>query len=177
MTSVLLVIDMQEGSFSPRSARHDARGVIHRINALAAKIRANRGEVIFIQHCGREGDAHHPDASGHALLPELHVEQSDRVLLKTNCDSFLGTELDAVLAALRPAPLIIAGCATDYCVDTTVRSALARGLPTIVAADYHTTADRAHLPATKIIVHHNAIWADFVAPAGPARVLPADSIP
>ena len=62
--------------------------------------------------------------------------------------------------------LIITGCATDYCVDTTVRSALARGWPTIVPSDGHTTVDRPHLSATQIIAHHNAIWADFLAPEG-----------
>ena len=66
--------------------------------------------------------------------------------------------------------LIITGCATDYCVDTTVRSALARSYPTTVPSDGHTTSDRPHLPATKIIEHHNAIWSDFLAPRGPALI-------
>ena len=68
--------------------------------------------------------------------------------------------------------LIITGWATDYCVDTTVRSALARGYPTVVPSDGHTAANRPHLPAEKIIEHHNAIWADFIAPGGPAVVCP-----
>jgi nicotinamidase-related amidase len=66
--------------------------------------------------------------------------------------------------------LVVTGCATDYCVDTTVRSALARGYATIVPMDGHTTSDRPHLSARKIIEHHNAIWADFIAPGGPAVV-------
>jgi hypothetical protein len=36
--------------------------------------------------------------------------------------------------------------------------------------DGHTTSDRPHLSARKIIEHHNAIWADFIAPGGPAVV-------
>jgi nicotinamidase-related amidase len=36
----------------------------------------------------------------------------------------------------------VTGCATDECVDTTARSALARGYSTIVPEDGHTTADR-----------------------------------
>src|SRR3546814_12070038 len=73
--------------------------------------------------------------------------------------------------------LILAGCATDYCVDTTVRAALARGWRTTVPSDGHTTADRPHLSAAKTIEHPNAIWADFIAPAGPATVCPCAEVP
>ena len=51
-----------------------------------------------------------------------------------------------------------------------MRAALARGYRTKVPRDGHTTADRPHLPAARIIEHHNAIWADFLSPAGPAIV-------
>src|SRR3546814_15769874 len=73
--------------------------------------------------------------------------------------------------------LILAGCATDYCVDTTVRAALARGWRTTVPSDGHTTADRPPLSAAKIITHPNAIWADFTPPAGPAPVCPCAAGP
>src|SRR3546814_15346575 len=48
----LLVIDMQQGLFS--SPPHDADGLVSRINSLAARMRAKRVPVIFIQHCGPE---------------------------------------------------------------------------------------------------------------------------
>jgi nicotinamidase-related amidase len=170
MPSALIIIDMQLGSFTPRSARYDSDGLIARINALAAKTRARGGLVVFIQHDGAEGDPHHPSAPGWQLLPELIVDPADKVVRKTSCDAFLGTDLDQVLREAHVRELIITGCATDFCVDTTVRSALARGYPTTVPSDGHTTADRSHLKATQIIAHHNAIWADFLSPAGPARL-------
>ena len=95
---------------------------------------------------------------------------SDLVVRKTACDAFLGTTLDDVLAQRALRDLVITGCATDYCVDTTVRAALARRYRTIAPSDGHTTADRAHLSAAKIIEHHNAIWSDFIAPGGPAKI-------
>jgi len=172
MRHALIVIDMQQGSFTDASPRHDAAGLVQRLNRLAARVRAAGGAVIFVQHDGPEGDPHHPDAPGWHLLPDLEVGDEDVVVHKTACDSFLGTTLDEVLAAGGIEGLIVTGCATDYCVDTTVRSALARGIPTIVPADGHTTADRSHLPAARIIEHHNAVWSDFIAPAGPATVCP-----
>src|SRR3546814_9524216 len=77
--------------------------------------------------------------------------------LKTACDAFLGTRLEEMLRMHGATRLILAGCATDYCVDTTVRAALARGWRTTVPSDGHTTADRPHLSAAKIIEHHNEL--------------------
>jgi nicotinamidase-related amidase len=161
---------MQCGSFTPATPRHDAEGLVARLNALADRVRKTNGLVIFVQHEGPDGDAHHPSQPGFALLPHLEVRLPDLRITKTSCDSFLGTRLEAALAAAGVRDLIITGCATDYCVDTTVRSALARGYRTAVPNDGHTTADRPHLSAAKIIEHHNAIWSDFIAPGGPARV-------
>jgi nicotinamidase-related amidase len=140
------------------------------LNDLALRVRRAGGLVVFVQHKGPDGDPHHPSKPGFQLLPGLRVEDSDRRVLKTACDSFLGTELEAELKAASIRDLIITGCATDYCVDTTVRSALAKGYRTTVPSDGHTTADRPHLSAAKIIEHHNAIWADFLSPVGPARL-------
>jgi nicotinamidase-related amidase len=170
MTDALIVIDMQQGSFGPETPRHDAAGLVTRLNRLARQIRTDGGAVIFIQHDGALGDPHHPDEPGWRLLPTLEIKPDDTVVHKTACDAFLHTTLDKVLYESGIDRLIITGCATDYCVDTTVRSALARGWPTIVPSDGHTTVDRPHLSATQIIAHHNAIWADFLAPEGPARV-------
>jgi nicotinamidase-related amidase len=172
----LLIVDMQQGSFTPRTERHDADGVVARLNTLAAQTRAHRGAVIYIQHDGPPGDAHHPSAPGWQLLPELIVDSRDKIVRKTSCDSFLHTELKRILDDAGARELIIAGCATDFCVDTTVRSALARGFVTIVPSDGHTTADRPHLKATQIIAHHNAIWSDFISPAGAATVCPSAKI-
>jgi nicotinamidase-related amidase len=170
MTDALIVIDMQQGSFGPGSARHDAAGLVDRLNRLAREVRTDGGAVIFVQHDGPPGDPHHPDEPGWRLLPALEVRPDDTVVHKRSCDAFLDTVLDEVLRENGIDRLIVTGCATDYCVDTTVRAALARGWPTVVPSDGHTTADRPHLSAIQIIAHHNAIWADFLAPKGPARV-------
>lgn len=72
--------------------------------------------------------------------------------------------------------VIVTGCATDFCVDTTVRSALAHRYKTIVPEDGHTTFDRPHLSAEKVIEHHNLIWANFISPVGPARLSRCDAL-
>ena len=176
MTDALIVIDMQQGSFGPATPRYDAAGLVGRINLLADDVRSGGGAVVFVQHDGPPGDPHHPDAPGWRLLSDLRVRPDDTIVRKQSCDAFLHTSLDDLLRARTICRLIVTGCATDYCVDTTVRSALGRGWPTIVPSDGHTTLDRPHLSALQIIAHHNAIWADFLAPRGPALVQPCAAL-
>ena len=170
MTHALLIIDMQQGSFGAATPRHDTAGLVGRLNRLAGMVRKTAGSVVFIQHDGPPGDPHHPDSPGWNLLEGLEVRPADAIVRKKSCDAFLDTSLAEFLRASAIDRLSITGCATDYCVDTTVRSALARSYPTTVPSDGHTTSDRPHLPATKIIEHHNAIWSDFLAPRGPALI-------
>jgi len=177
MRQALIVIDMQQGSFTAASPRHDTAGLVQRLNRLGVAVRAAGGTVVFVQHDGPEGDPHHPDAPGWHLLADIEVREGDAIVRKTACDAFLGTTLAEVLEARAIEGLIVTGCATDYCVDATVRSALARCYPTVAPADGHTTGERPHLPATKIIEHHNAIWADFIAPGGPAIVCSCADVP
>ncbi|TAJ42011.1 MAG: cysteine hydrolase [Reyranella sp.] len=170
MTDALIIIDMQQGAFGEGPPKHDAAGLIGRLNKLADAVRARGGAVVFIQHDGPPGDPFHPDQPGWKLVEDLGPHPADTVIRKKSCDAFLETSLEEFLRLRSIDRLIITGWATDYCVDTTVRSALARGYPTVVPSDGHTAANRPHLPAEKIIEHHNAIWTDFIAPRGPAVV-------
>lgn len=170
MRTALIIIDMQQGSFTNRSPRHDAAGLVRRLNDLAGRVRASGGVVLWVQHDGPVGDPHHPSEPGWQLLSELDARTGDLYSRKSFCDAFLDTGLADLLRHAQADRLVIAGCATDFCVDATVRSALARGYKTVVPRDGHTTANRPYLPAVKIIEHHNAVWADFIAPAGPAEL-------
>jgi len=175
MKTALVVIDMQQGLFA--APRRDAAGMVQRLNGLAKRVRHGGDIVIFVQHDGPEGSSLHPHAPGWHLLSDLEAEAGDHFIRKSSCDCFLDTPLGTLLEKEGVQRLIITGCATDYCVDTTVRSALGRGFSTIVPSDGHTCSDRPHLPAAEVIEHHNAIWADFIAPAGPALVCACADVP
>jgi nicotinamidase-related amidase len=130
----LLVIDMQEGLLRGEP-KHDLDGVIRRINIVANRVRQGGGVVFFVQHAGPAGDDFEPLTAGWRLLSSLAVERSDRVVSKKLNDAFRGTSLQSDLAALRVSRVIVAGWATDLCVDATVRSAAALGYEVRVAAD------------------------------------------
>jgi nicotinamidase-related amidase len=157
----MLVVDMQVGLLNGKP-KHDLPGVIERINRLAARVRANGGSVIFIQHCGRRGDDFEPQTSGWALLPELVRDPADIVVQKALNDPFAGTDLQARLKAIAPDRVLITGWATDFCVDATVRSAVTNHHDVIVVADGHTLNDRPHLDAVSVIRHHNWVWSNLI---------------
>lgn len=155
MKSALLVIDVQIGLFQSEPPPADAGAVIDRLNALADLARAAGAPVIFIQH-EREGT---PLARGSAfwpLDPRLVVKSGDHVVAKSSPDSLHQTALPGLLAKLGVGHLVVGGYASEFCVDTTVRSAAARGFPVTLVADGHTTHDKAHLSALAIRGHHNA---------------------
>ncbi len=171
MSDALIIIDMQAGSFGEATPRFDAEGLVARLNALAGRVRARNGLVVFVQHDDPPGGAHAPGTPGWQVLPGLVRDDGDVSIRKTTCDCFHGTDLESLLRGRDAARLFLTGCATDFCVDTTVRRAAIKGFETWAPADGHTTADRPHLSAPQIIEHHNYVWADLIAPAGPVRVM------
>src|SRR3954463_4461368 len=97
MRHALVIIDMQQGSFTAAAPKHDAANLVDRLNRLANAVRTRHGVVVFIQHDGPPGDAHHPDLPGWKLLPELECRGSDTVIRKSSCDAFLQTGLEEFL--------------------------------------------------------------------------------
>ena len=72
--------------------------------------------------------------------------------------------------------MLVTGCATDFCVDTTVRAAMSREYEVVVIADGHTTADRPHIEAVSLIRHHNWLWQDLIHPKVRVEVVEADEV-
>jgi nicotinamidase-related amidase len=158
----LLVIDMQVGCFAGEPRRRDEAGTVARINRLAQAIRP-AGLVVFVQHA-EPADGYAPGSADWQLLATLDRQPGDLFSEKTGCDAFLETDLHGRLRARGVTDLVIAGCATDFCVDTTVRAAAALRYRVTVAKDAHTTRDRPHLDAVRIIEHHNYMWAELQLP-------------
>ena len=77
----------------------------------------------------------------------------------------MGTELQSTLEVLTPNQVLIAGWATDFCVDATVRSAVSNNYNVVVVSDGHTLSDRPHLDAPQAILYHNWVWTNLITNA------------
>ncbi|ETX03365.1 MAG: isochorismatase [Candidatus Entotheonella factor] len=168
--NALLIIDLQVG-LPDDPPRLDLAGVIERINCLAQATRASDGLVIFIQHDGPPGHRLEPHTPGWALLPELERKPADVIIRKRASDAFYETCLDDVLKQHGVEQLLVTGCASEMCVDTTIRAAASRGYHVVVAADGHTTRAKPYLDAATIITHHNWVWEHLIMPDREVRVL------
>jgi nicotinamidase-related amidase len=170
----LLIIDMQVGLFEGEPPRYDTEGVIRRINEIATEVRATGGMVIFIQH--EDNHSFIPGTRSWEILPVLERKDADLLVSKQACDAFYETELSDLLKQQNVRQVIITGCATDFCVDTTIRAAASRDYEVVVAGDAHTTKDRPHLDAESIISHHNWMWKNLILPRNEVKILPATSV-
>jgi nicotinamidase-related amidase len=172
----LLIIDMQNGMFKDDTPRYESDKVINRINLLSAATRQHHGTVILIQHDGNQDNGYVPDTEEWQIIPQIQTEDKDIIVHKTTCDSFYKTNLDNILSENKINSIIITGCATDYCVDTTVRAATSKDYNVIIAKDGHTTADRPYLKAKQVILHHNWIWENLILPKKNIKVISTNQI-
>lgn len=69
------------------------------------------------------------------IIPELRPQPQDAVLYKTRFSGFYRTELDDILRRRGIDTLIVTGCTTSVCVESTVRDAMFRDYRCIVLED------------------------------------------
>ncbi len=162
----LLIIDMQKISFTDKTPRWEADEVVNRINQLAGMFRKAQQPVVLIQHDGTKEGICLPDTPEWEFLDSLDQKENDLVVSKTANDSFYKSKLSELLEQLNVKELVITGCATDFCVDATVKSALGRDFNITVIDDAHTTADRPGLSARQVIDHYNRTWQEMIPTNG-----------
>jgi len=167
---------MQIGSFKPETPRYDADGIVQRINSLSDYFRQNGDKVIFIQHDGTKENSYIPGTSDWNILSALIRRPDDIIVSKTANDSFYNTELETVLKKNDITDLFITGCATDFCVNATVHSALIKDYNIFVVKDCHTTANRPFLSAEKVIQYHNWLWENLTPTNGIIRLVSSKEV-
>ena len=166
----LLVIDMQKGSFTPKTPRHDTVGVVKRINELAELFRELGYPVVYIQHDGTGTGEFEKNATDWENLDDLTVESKDVRIDKYANDVFYKSDLHSKLKELNVSELVITGCATDFCVESTIQSALTKDYNITVVEDGHTTGERPHLKAEQVIEHYNWVWENMLPTNGEIKV-------
>jgi nicotinamidase-related amidase len=181
-SEAVVVIDVQNaildipGMKRPAETHAAFDGLVGRIAAFVERAR-NRGiPVLFVQHHGQPRHRLERGLSGWQIRRELTPIRDEAVIPKTACDAFFKTRLESELASRGIRRLIVAGCMTQYCVDTSVRRAVSLGYDVTLAEDGHLTADTESLTFDQIVAHHNALLDGFDAGEHSVRVEPFDRI-
>lgn len=174
MKKALVIIDMQIMPFiwknygGKRLYREEA--LIANTKALIEKAQKAGAPVFYVMYT-ETGESHR--AEGQPLWqvhPEIAPLDTSQLIVKYYADSFLDTNLLARLHEKGIQDIVLCGVQTEFCVDTTCRSAFSHGLHVELAADGHSTYDSDLLTAEQITAHHNQILAQF------AQIKPACEI-
>jgi len=113
------------------------------LSDLGAADSVNRVRHLQIMHVGKEVPA--PDGRGSRILirdtwnsdilPELKPHSADLVVYKSRFSGFYRTDLDERLRAMRVKHLVVTGCTTSICVESTVRDAMFRDYQCVLLSD------------------------------------------
>ena len=178
--TALLVIDAQvailDGPGPTDAPAYRRDEVLARIEGLLARARATGTPVLYVQHENPHFEPLTAGSPGWRIHPAVSPLPGERVIAKRASDSFYGTQLRSELDARGITHLVVAGCDTQFCVDTTVRRALSLDYDVTLAADAHTTMDGDLLTAARIIAYHNALLANLPHPTCAVTVTPASGI-
>jgi ureidoacrylate peracid hydrolase len=97
-------------------------------------LRMNVGKTVRAPD-GRESRILIRDTWNTDVVPELKPKAEDIVLYKTRFSGFYKTDLDETLMRLGIKYLIVTGCTTSICVESTVRDAMFRDYSSVLLAD------------------------------------------
>jgi nicotinamidase-related amidase len=174
MTTALVIIDVQTSLVA--SPVHEPERLLANLRQLIDQATAAHVPVVYVQDDDVEAG---PGTPGWQVHPAITPRASDPCVTKKACDSFHETRLDEVLRGLGADHLVIAGCKTEFCIDTSVRRAISLGYGVTLASDAHSTTDGA-LTAAQTIAHHNHLFNGFGALVGgkvcEVRVMPTESV-
>ncbi len=160
-----MIIDTQYGMYSGKRIDPIYQGEqkIKKIKNLLEKAREKSLTIIYIKHLGGMEHPLEENTEGCDIHYKISPTKKDVIITKKNSDSFLNTELYETLLKLSVSKLYIVGNQTEYCVDTTCRSAFSKGFQVLLIKDCHSTWNTDTLSATQIIEHHNkTLEEDFV---------------
>jgi ureidoacrylate peracid hydrolase len=182
-----VIVDLQVGFMAPGSVAETPMNhqIMPNVNRISAAVRDAGALNIFIRFTydpewkaffgrfapGRAealGAAFSEGAEQHALWPDMDVQPGDLILDKTRFSAMIpGTcDLDAELKARGIDTLIVTGCVTNCCCESTIRDAMQMNYNIVLVQDGNAAASDAD---------HNGAVADLYGLFG-CDVLSADEV-
>lgn len=160
--TALLIIDAQKAMFADQEPVANAETVISNLKFALEQARENHVPVLFVQHDDQfEGSPLQPGSPLWEIDDRIRPQEGEPVFHKEHPDSFQDTGLKAALDQAGITDLIIGGCQTEYCIDTSTRRAFSLGYHVTLLHDGHSTWNSPVMRAEQIVAHHNQVLGDF----------------
>ena len=177
--TALLLIDLQRDVVRGLGGAPVAEAferVVERASGLLERARKRGFPVLHVQHDGELGHRLERGTPGWELRPEVAPRGNEPVVHKRSPDAFFETKLIELLGSQNIHRLVVAGCMTEYCIDTTCRRSLTLFRDVVLASDGHTTGDSDGLSFAQIVAHHNRVLDGFSAGRWTIQVVPSADI-
>lgn len=155
----LIIIDMQKYLVTNELYKKDE--LVTNIGKLINNARNSDVPIIYVKHTIDDDEDMGVNTEGWQIYSKIKPQKDDIVILKYTPDAFYNTNLNDELKKRNIENIIIVGLQTEYCIDTTCRSAFRLGYNTILVEDGHSTYDNELLKANKIIKHHNMVLSEW----------------
>jgi nicotinamidase-related amidase len=96
-----------------------------------------------------------PDGStGQEVIPELAPQDGDLIVKKYRSSAFWGTNLDMLLRSNGIKSIVVSGCTTEGCVESTARDGLFADYYVVIAEDCVASDDREQHEASLLLMRH-----------------------
>ena len=158
----LIVIDMQKGILS--EDLYDHKGVLENVAKVIDAARNSGTEVIYVKHDDGPGSGFTFGDEDFEIADEIAPANGEKVFVKTIPSSFSNKEFAAYLEGTKDDALMIVGLQTDFCIDSTVKSAAERGYRVIVPKGTNSTFDNPYMTGEKTCGYFFCeVWPDLFA--------------
>ncbi|MFO1062199.1 MAG: isochorismatase family cysteine hydrolase, partial [Dongiaceae bacterium] len=95
-----------------------------------------------------------PGTPGHDFAPEFAPLGNELVVRKYRSSGFWGTNLAMLLRSNGIRTVVVGGCTTEGCVESTARDAMFNDLYVVIAEDCVASDDRAQHEASMLLMRH-----------------------
>lgn len=110
---------------------------------------------LHLAHAEGEPLSYTVDGSeGRRLIPELSAHEGDLVVDKYRSSGFWGTNLDMLLRSNGIKCVVVVGCTTEGCVESTARDAMFNDYYVVIAEDCVASDDRDQHDASVLLMRH-----------------------
>ena len=158
----LIVIDMQKALLDDEL--YNLNGLLENVSKLIEAARANRVEVIYVQHDAGEGSGFSVGDEAFEIADEVAPQAGEKVFVKRASSSFTNREFAAYLEKEEGDTLLIVGLQTNFCIDATVKSAFERGYDVFIPEGTNSTFDNDYMTGeTTYNYYMNEVWPDLFA--------------
>ncbi|MDF2942694.1 MAG: nicotinamidase-like amidase [Herbinix sp.] len=155
--TILLVVDVQTALIEEHP--YNETKVIKNIKQLIHTSRQAGIEVVYVRHDGGVGGDLEINTKGWQIYHEIAPESGEMIFDKKYCSSFLKTGLKEYIDNKEIKTIILVGMQTEYCIDTTCKTAFEHGYKVIIPKETNTTFDNAYLTSEKLYEFYNyMIW-------------------